>query len=1078
MAIDDMKIDLQDKSNDSEVDDHPIIMPDLHDILKHLPDIIFCVDSRGIIHYINHSGFSIEKNLSENTLLYNLMPSNCTKQLKPAIQRAFETLQTQQIEYLSGINQWWSITIQPIEKSDSNLVLVIFSEITRFKKTEQLFQFMELAFKQLFIDITITNSKGRIIFTNIESEQNSIGHLPWIFQNDIETPNSKNEKIWRTIEQGEIWIDSKEIPDEFGQMHHMEVTVLPIQDVLRQITHFMIIQRDLTRIKSLQNTLHEQVEQLKVSLDQKEKNTEILNQVIDELAQAKDQVLQSTQTSDEFLASISHEIRSPLNNIINVVRLIQDTELQPAQEKYVNLLKSSAEGLHTLINNILDFSKLQAGKILIEKREFYLDQTLNDILQPQAIYVSEKGLELILDIHPGVPNCVIGDSARLRQILINLLHNAAKFTKTGEIILVVETESMQTDFVNLKFSVIDTGIGIPKEMHQSIFQAFIQDKTENLGKSEGIGLGLTITSRLVEMLDGKMWIESPLQNQPATGGPGSAFHFILPFDLPEIQDQQLQQIQEKYLSKPVLIVEHHESQRKIIEQALSAKGLRPIGVETGRAALAIMNQMIMQQSGFSLALIDATLKGMDAFKLAEQILQDSELADSVIMMLYPSKLKSDIERCADLGIQEYIIKPINSDDLIQRLCKKQLDAVPIVDRPEEDKIIQNQFFPQPVDNLSDVQILMIDDDEPTCQFIETYLSQRGWNIVSATDGETALDIFQKKRFDLVLMDVQIQGMNGLEITTALRDLERKQLKNPVPIIAVTARSMATDRQQCLEVGMTDYIAKPVKADDLIELIESYLQAQPVQTASQMNTAINVTKAINTFHGDNNALLSQIEVFLESFPEKLIQFNDCVEQKQSKSLEKKAKELKVNSGRIGANVIYRLADRLETIGWKSNLHEAPFVLDKLSEAYKELKIFVAESELRNSLKSNQQIYRILVIEDNLAYQEFLRNQLEAHGYEIYIAKDGLEGLELARSERPDLIILDLMLPQVNGHAVTHMLKLDRNCQHIPIIILTCRNINEDAELAKKGGANSFMLKSAPIDQLLSEIKRLVNEKPHE
>ena len=1055
--------------------------PDLHEILKQLPDIVFCVDKNAVVRYVNHTGFKIEISQAAGTLLYDLMPSNCNKPLKPALQQAFETGQLQQFDYLSGVNQWWHISVHPLKKDSEILhAIVIFHETTENKKIEQVMQFMELALTQASMEITITNPQGRIIYTNRESEEELVGQIPEILENDILDSTNQKTELWSTIERGEIWIESREVPDLFGDSHQYEISILPIQDTSGTITHYTIIQRDLTRIKTLETALHTQVEQLKETLDQKEKNAEVLNKVIEELTRARDEAAQYSRSSGELLAKMSHEIRTPLNSISSMIHLIMETALKPVQERYLNILKTSAGNLTVLMNDILDFGKIEAGQLTAEKEEFHLPGLLSEMMFTLAIQADEKHLELILDLQSDVPENVISDPNRIQQILTNLIVNSIKFTREGEVLLRVQNEPVEASRPQLRFSVIDTGTGIPKEMHESIFQPFIQDSSASV-QQEGTGLGLTIAARLVEMLEGKIWIESPLQNPPEKGGAGCAIHMVLNLDVPEKVTAEPRESLHVSLENPsVLIVEDNATQRKVIEKILNRHGIHPVSVDSGRAALATLHQRLLQQTTIPLAIIDADLPNMDGLTLAEQILHDKELPESVIMMISPSRLKQDVERCDTLGIRHFLMKPVNAHDLIQQLNLIAADRIAPDIATEDTETAEESEYAEPVrKEMVDVRILLADDDEPTCQFIENYLSKLGWQITCVSNGKAALEQLGRETFDLILMDIKMPEMNGLEATAAIRESEKRENSPPLPIIAVTARAMNEDQRQYLEAGMTDYILKPVQAETLVGTIEKYLSGSlDSQYGTDSTTPINITKALNTYNGDGRTLLQQIDNFLASFMEKFVEFQNLLTDRRMKLLEEKAKDMKVKAGMIGANTIYRWADRLETMGWKSNLHDAPAVMEQLSGAYEELKSFVEQSDLRKTLQKGLMTHRILVIEDNLAYQEFLRKQLEAHGYEIILAKDGLEGLELARLEKPDLIILDLMLPQVNGHAVTHMLKLDRNCQHIPIMMLTCRNLEEDEELAHKGGANVFLLKSNPTEKILSEIKRLLDETPHD
>ena len=654
------------------------------------------------------------------------------------------------------------------------------------------------------------------------------------------------------------------------------------------------------------------------------------------------------------------------------------------------------------------------------------------------------------------------------------MNNAIKFTGEGEIVLSARLESAENQHCQIHLTVSDTGTGIPPEEQDNIFHAFIQG-TSAISQSAGTGLGLAISCKLVKMLQGKLWVESPRQTPASQGGPGCAFHCVLAFIRnPSEESSVLKQTPSKI--NPIIIVEHNLTQLRVLEKWLGS-GFRPVGVENGRAALAAMHQIRLQQNTIPWVLIDAELNSMNAFKLADTVLQDGELADSILMMLSPLNLQAGIDQCRALGI-EYVVKPLNPVMLIDRLGQPPKGRRTEDRSDETEASVSGETQRNSVTGEDQIRILAIDDDEATCQELKRLLSEAGWNAVLTNQGKDALAALEKNVFHLILMDIHLPGMNGFELTAAVRDLEQKLNRAPVPIIAVTARTMPGDRQQCLEAGMADYLPKPIQGEVLTNLIEKHIGQFFDESYQFSETALNLTKALNTFNGDSQRLLEKIESFIDSFPEKMRQFRELIQNNQLELLEIEAKKLKIEAGTIGANTLYRLSDRLETLGWKSDTHQSNQVLKYLEAAFHNLQNFIQQTNLSETLHKPVKSYRILVIEDNVSYQEFLRSQLEAHGYEILLAKDGLEGLEVARLEKPDLIILDLMLPQISGHAVTHMLKLDRNCQQIPIIILTCRNLQEDSDIAKKGGANVFLLKSTKTEKILFEIKRLINETVHE
>jgi CheY-like chemotaxis protein/signal transduction histidine kinase len=1065
---------INDESQSIPLDVEAGFFSHFHEILKRLRDIIFFIDQEGHVLYVNHADFNLQMTEKHGAaLIHNLMPANCRSQLKKALEQTFSSSKSQQFEYLSNINQWWKITIQPVRSGTGvQNAVIIFSEITRLKHYEKILQLHELALKQLSVEFTITNETGRILYTIQESDE-KIGHLHTLFKRSGEEPSAQ-DPLWDTLNRGEIWIDTREEMDSMGRVHSIETTVLPVLDTEQTLTHHLVIRRDLTRTALPENELREQVEQLRFALQQKEENTEILNQVIEQLTAARDQTAQTTKPDTDFLAELGHEVRTPITNAASILQLLNETPLNPAQKRYINMTQGSIRELNILVNGMINVYQLDSVGMPLDNRNFSLHQLLFESLQSFTVIAAQKRIDLILDTDPEIPDQLTGDPARIRQVLTNLLNNALKFTEEGEIVLSARLESEGNQLCQLHLTVRDSGIGISAGQQNDIFHASIKENSAS-PQNAGSGLGLYISNKLVKMLRGKLWVESPLDSPPLKGGPGSAFHCVLACNRPHGKPSAVSRQSDARID-PILIVEHNLTQRNILVKWLSS-GYRPIAVENGRAALAAMHQIRLQQNAIPWVIIDAELTLMDGFKLAETIVQDGELAESIMMMLSSLDLQTGIDRCKALGI-EYTVKPINPAALVKRLNQP---AGPETSGDESDETtvaIPDEIQENPATGEENIRVLVIDDDDITRQVLEHHLSRFGWQVAYIKYGPDALHALEKDDYHLILMDIQLPGMNGFELTAAIREREQRLNRSPVPILAITARTMPGDRQQCLEAGMTDYLPKPIRGDILKERLEKHLNKFLDESHLSAETPLNLTKALNTFNGDSQKLLMTIVSFIDSFPEKVTQFREFIKKNQMELLEIEAKKTKIEAGMIGANTLYRVADRLETMGWKSDPRQAGEVLEYLEKAFHDLKNFIADTNLSETLHKPLKSYRILVIEDNVNYQEFLRSQLEAHGYEILLARDGLEGLDLARLEKPDLIILDLMLPQINGHAVTHMLKLDRNCQKIPIIILTCRNIQEDEEIAKKGGANVFMLKSTKTEKILFEIKRLINETTHE
>ena len=535
-------------------------------------------------------------------------------------------------------------------------------------------------------------------------------------------------------------------------------------------------------------------------------------QVAEALRVAKEAAEAASRAKSVFLANMSHEIRTPLNAIIGMSELVLDTSLSLRQRDFLLAVRDSGEALLSVINDILDFSKIEAGKLVLDRATFDLRDSLGDTMKSFAIRAHKQGLELACQIHPEVPHFVTGDYNRLRQIVVNLVGNAVKFTDGGEVVLAVEPQSRSEHDVVLHFTVSDTGIGVPKDKQAAIFEMFEQADSTMTRRHGGTGLGLAIVSRLVELMDGRIWVES----EP---GCGSRFHFTTRLGLAE-EDAATAEPAEPPLIQglPVLVVDDNATNRRILEEVLRNWRMVPTLASGASEGMKLMQQAQQAGTPFRLVLTDAHMPETDGFTLAGQIKQDAAMGSTVVMMLTSGSHDDDIARCEELGIAAYLLKPIKQSEL--------LDAIKLaigITAPEEEA---SAALAQNPARVGPLRVLLAEDSLVNQKLAVALLEMHGHRVTVANHGREALAAMESEDFDLVLMDVQMPELDGLETTATIRAKER-QTGAHVPILAMTAHALKGDRERCLAAGMDGYIAKPIHAKELFELIESMLAGREV-----------------------------------------------------------------------------------------------------------------------------------------------------------------------------------------------------------------------------------------------------------
>jgi PAS domain S-box-containing protein len=603
------------------------------------------------------------------------------------------------------------------------------------------------------------------------------------YPREIAAPFFEDEQ--RVIRSGQAEVNREEKGlDINGNVSQVMTTQVPLRDKNGRVTGLVGIGRDITHLKKVQ----------------------------EEMQKAREAAEAASRAKSEFLANMSHEIRTPLNGVMGMTDLALETELTPEQREYLETVKMSSDSLLTVINDILDFSKIEAGKIDLEAADFNLRDSLESTLKTLAIRADEKGLELLCEVAPEVPEVVRGDSTRLRQIVINLVGNAIKFTNKGEIAVKVQIESKENGDCICRFTVADTGIGIPEDKRELIFAPFSQADTSTTRKYGGTGLGLTISTRLVQMMGGKIWVESEM-------GHGSQFHFTVHLGAADTKEIKLGTVAppEVLRGVRVLVVDDNRTNCRILEGMLLRWHMKPSVVNGGLAALEQLSAARQAGEPYQLILTDMHMPDMDGFGLVEQIRKSPELATATIMMLTSAGHRGDAARCEELGVAAYLLKPVRQSELREAVARvlgarPHEGAIPLITR------FSLQDAREPDAYLS---VLLAEDNLVNQRLAVRLLEKRGHRVVVAGTGVEALSALEKERFDLVLMDVQMPEMDGLEATAAIREKEKSTGAHQA-VVALTAHAMKGDREKCLAGGMDGYLTKPIRPNELDQLLEIYV----------------------------------------------------------------------------------------------------------------------------------------------------------------------------------------------------------------------------------------------------------------
>ncbi len=629
-----------------------------------------------------------------------------------------------------------------------------------------------------------------------------------------------------------------------------------------------------------------------------------------------------------------------MNGVIGVAELLERTELTEQQAEYVTLIQKSADTLLGLINNILDFSKIEADRLELEATPFPLRDTLGDTLQTLSLHAADKGLELAVHIPPEVPDRVVGDPVRLRQVVVNLVGNAIKFTERGEVVVDLHLVERGAQRMRLGVEVRDTGIGIPADKRRKIFEAFGQADSSTTRQSGGTGLGLSIAAQLVKMMGGRIEV------RPAPGGQGSRFVFDVDLGLPEEGDAAP-------ASSPglqglaVLVVDDNATNRRILDEILAGWGMRPLCVASGREALAAISRAERAGEPFPLALLDMMMPQMDGLVLAERIRAHPSHAAMPILMLSSGGRAGDVQRRRRLGITRRLLKPLKPSELLDAIGEALGRRRPAA----------REGAPASRVTATPRRVLLVEDGRINQQVACDLLRQRGHGVVLAEDGREAVEAVEREAFDVVLMDIHMPVMDGLEASRTIRDAGYR-----LPIVAMTASATREDRDRCLAAGMNDFVSKPFRAAELYAVVERDEEGAPRDAASSAQISAAVASgvegddredgptpcldraaALEALDGHREMLAEMVEMFRDEGPRLLAAIDAALAAGQARELRRAAHTLKGSARVVGGLAVGEAARRLEALARAGELDQAASARDGLAHRLEALLAALAAAD---------------------------------------------------------------------------------------------------------------------------------------
>jgi len=819
--------------------------------------------------------------------------------------------------------------------------------------------------------------------------------------------------------------------------------------------------KDITEMQSAFNTMIK-------ALGDRESNLE----------SARQSALQYAHAKGEFAANVSHELRTPLNGIIGMLDILNDTQLGPKQKEYVAVAQNSSDALLELIDDVLNFSRMESGKTVIEHERFNLRELLDDIIGILTGQASAKDLDIGYVIAKDVPSHLKGDASRIRQLLINLGGNAVKFTERGEIGFHVYNVENENGYITLRFEVSDTGVGVSEDAQKKIFEAFQQEDASTTKKFGGTGLGLAICKQLVESMHGEIGVKS-------NDAKGSTFWFALPFNEMPTAENTISRMDTTASGLRIFVVDDSEMVRTNLQQTFEEWGAFVVCAKDNIEALQVLRQANERKRPFDVGFVDELMDEVNGIELIRTITKDDKIAPmKLVLMTNQSNPEAFLERFGE--IDSYVRKPLRQSHVFN--CISDMINMPVPIITDKDKIAPGVAS---IPNY-DATILVVEDNHANQQVAQAMLERLGCKCSIAGNGIEALKLLELAKYDAIFMDCNMPEMDGYETTAQVRQLSSEV--SQIPIVAMTANVLKGDREKCIQAGMNDYTSKPLKLEKLIEKLERWVGPPPAALEAGQDTDTNLTMINHSILLDTEEMNAidrnvvdilrenvgvgfnnMVQVYIDDMEILLRSLEKSVLEDDPSSLRHYAHSIKGSSSNFGATRLVHLAKQLEAIGANDTVDGAHSLIQGIfpqaalviGELKKEINI-----TKEDTLLMQKDVEKILIADDDRSMRVALQNVLVADGYEIESVSDGVEAVKRCELNMPGLILLDALMPNLNGFDACRKIRMLKNGKHVPILIVTALEDEGSIEQAFDSGATDFIPKPVHFAVMRQRVSRLL------